>query len=193
MAKKYGIKEARPKLGDLIEEIRASGQSIVLTRNGKPAAILSPYVEEPMNLTQSPYGILTDYTTGEQLRAATAGEHALSLTRGESGVYRGCFDGYADRWLFVAGGPEESVVVATVNVIDGRIAVLPPDADDFDIYHLGERVLSTYARVEPWGAEELGMDRADVTLANMGWRRVTDWTRDGADGWRANVAPTNQA
>jgi len=48
------------------------------------------------------YGILTDYTTGEELRAATAEEHARSLAAGETGAYRD-EDG---RSVFVAGGPE---------------------------------------------------------------------------------------
>jgi hypothetical protein len=49
------------------------------------------------------YGILTDYRTGEQIRPATAAEHARSLAAGETGAFE--LDG---RSVFVAGGPEES-------------------------------------------------------------------------------------
>ena len=48
------------------------------------------------------YGILTDYTTGVELRAATAEEHTRSREAGETGAYRDD-DGRA---VFVAGGPE---------------------------------------------------------------------------------------
>jgi hypothetical protein len=49
------------------------------------------------------YGTLTDYRTGEQVRPATAAEHARSLAAGETGAFE--LDG---RSVFVAGGPEES-------------------------------------------------------------------------------------
>jgi hypothetical protein len=48
------------------------------------------------------HGTLTDYTTGEAIRPATAAEHAQSLAAGETGAYRDD-DGRA---VFVAGGPE---------------------------------------------------------------------------------------
>jgi hypothetical protein len=47
------------------------------------------------------YGTLTDYVTGEQIRPATAAEHARSLAAGETGAFE--LDGRA---VFVAGGPE---------------------------------------------------------------------------------------
>jgi hypothetical protein len=47
------------------------------------------------------YGTLTDYVTGEQIRPATAAEHARSLAAGETGAFE--LDG---RSVFVAGGPE---------------------------------------------------------------------------------------
>lgn len=49
------------------------------------------------------YGALTDYTTGEPIRPATADEHARSLSSGETGAFE--LDGRA---VFVAGGPEEA-------------------------------------------------------------------------------------
>jgi prevent-host-death family protein len=46
-----GIKEARPVLGDLVTAAQ-QGADIVLTRNGKPAARIVRYQEEPaMNIT----------------------------------------------------------------------------------------------------------------------------------------------
>jgi hypothetical protein len=60
--------------------------------------------QDAVNLTNSPFGVLTDYTTGEELRAATADEHGLSLAAGETGAFE--IDG---RVVFVAGGPEDPV------------------------------------------------------------------------------------
>jgi len=34
------IEEARPKLGDIVDRARPAGQSTVITRHGKPAAVL---------------------------------------------------------------------------------------------------------------------------------------------------------
>lgn len=96
-SKEVGIEEARKRLGDLVTAAQ-QGADIILTRNGKPAARLTRY-EEP---TMTAYGILTDYTTGEDIRAATADEHARSLAAGETGAFD--LDGRA---VFVAGGPEE--------------------------------------------------------------------------------------
>jgi hypothetical protein len=55
--------------------------------------------------TQPEYGILTDYTTGEQLRPATADEHARSLAASEVGAFD--LDG---RTVFVEGGPETAAI-----------------------------------------------------------------------------------
>jgi prevent-host-death family protein len=54
MTRTFGIKEARPKLGDLINEMQVGGGDIVLTRNGKPAARLIPYREDPPMKTALP-------------------------------------------------------------------------------------------------------------------------------------------
>lgn len=63
---------------------------------------------------------------------------------------------------------------ATVNVITGTIAV-QSHGEDTDIDHEGGRTLLLLADVEPWGSEEESMDRADAQLADMGWRRVSEW------------------
>jgi hypothetical protein len=70
--------------------------------------LLGEYADQPDN-RRSPamshwdneYGTLTDYTTGEQIRPATADEHARSLAASEVGAFE--LDG---RSVFVAGGPE---------------------------------------------------------------------------------------
>jgi prevent-host-death family protein len=41
-----GIEEARKRLGDLVTAVQ-QGADIVLTRNGKPAARIVPYLQEP--------------------------------------------------------------------------------------------------------------------------------------------------
>ncbi len=65
---------------------------------------------------------------------------------------------------------------AHVNVIDGTITIDVPDADDTDLAHIDGRVLPTQATVEPWGAEDEDMGRADTELAAMGWERTGDWS-----------------
>ncbi|WP_407700359.1 type II toxin-antitoxin system Phd/YefM family antitoxin [Streptomyces beihaiensis] len=40
--REVGIEQARKILGDLVNEVRYSGRSIVLTRNGTPVARLAP-------------------------------------------------------------------------------------------------------------------------------------------------------
>lgn len=101
-SRKVGIEEARKRLGDLVTAVH-QGDDVIITRNGRPAARLTSYQEDAMNLTAAPYGILTDYDTGEELRAATADEHAQSLTAGETGAFE--LDG---RVVFIAGGPEDA-------------------------------------------------------------------------------------
>jgi len=65
-------------------------------------------------------------------------------------------------------------MTATVNVIDGTIAV-QSHGEDVDIDHHDGRTLLLLADVEPWEFEEESMDRADAALAHMGWRRVSEW------------------
>lgn len=64
---------------------------------------LISHKEAPMH-ADAEYGILTDYTTGEEIRPATTDEHARSLAAGETGAFD--LDG---RVVFVAGGPEQAV------------------------------------------------------------------------------------
>lgn len=45
-SQEIGIEEARKRLGDLVTAAR-QGADIILTRNGKPAARIIPYVEQP--------------------------------------------------------------------------------------------------------------------------------------------------
>ena len=66
-------------------------------------------------------------------------------------------------------------MTATVNVIDGTIRILTTHGEDVDIDHADGRTLFLQADVEPWGSEEESMDRADAQLADMGWRRVSEW------------------
>lgn len=63
----------------------------------------------------------------------------------------------------------------TVNVVDGTIIVVAPGGEDTDILSVGGRLFELSADVEPWGADEEDMDRADETLAEMGWKRVGEW------------------
>ena len=49
MSKEVGIEQARKTLGDLANEVRFTGNDIVLTRNGKPVARIAP-LEEAMTV-----------------------------------------------------------------------------------------------------------------------------------------------
>lgn len=53
--------------------------------------------------TGTPYGILTNYVTGEAIRPASWGEWARSMESGPVGVYRDPVHGP----VFVSGGPTE--------------------------------------------------------------------------------------
>lgn len=76
---------------------------------------------------------------------------------------------------------------ARVNVVDGSIRVTVPDAEDTDLAHVAGRVLATSANVEPWGAEEDDMDRADRILADLGWTRISEWVDETGDTFTADV------
>jgi len=111
------------------------------------------------------YGILTDYTYRDD-------------------------DG---RSVFVAGGPEGVTGTATADVVDGRITVDTPGATDIDIYVLPSGMLGLIAEVEPWGVDELGMERADQALAGLGWERTGDWAGEAAgQQWTAPVRPLHR-
>ena len=75
---------------------------------------------------------------------------------------------------------------ASVNVYDGVIRV-ETSSDDIDILHHDDRVLFTLAHVQPWGADEFSMERADATLTDMGWQRVSEW--DGQEPVVCQVRP----
>lgn len=66
--------------------------------------------------------------------------------------------------------------VATLNPIDGKIAVENQLGDPPVINGL---VVNGISDLEPWGADEIGYERADSALAEIGLARVTEWLKDG--------------
>ncbi len=84
-------------------------------------------------------------------------------------------------------GTDTNTPFARVNVVDGTIRVTVPGSEDTDIAHVAGRVLGTSAEVEPWGAEEEDMDRADQMLARLGWVRTGDWSDETGDTFTADV------
>jgi prevent-host-death family protein len=63
-SKEVGIEEARKRLGDLVTAAQ-QGTDIILTRNGKPAARLTPYMEDTMTVTTATtYG--ADFSSDKQ-------------------------------------------------------------------------------------------------------------------------------
>lgn len=85
--------------------------------------------------------------------------------------------------------PTTETITAECNVTSGTITVHTPDATDTDFAIIGGDIRTTSANIEPWGAEEYGMERADAELAAMGWRRTSAWTEDGGETWTAPVEP----
>ena len=71
------IEEARRKLGDIIDRARLAGQSTVITRHGKPAAVLVP--------------VLTDLAARARTLAGISGEVALGEHTGEADGVLACF------------------------------------------------------------------------------------------------------
>ena len=43
MDKTLGVTEARSRLGEIIDTVRYQGESVILTKSGKPAAAIVPY------------------------------------------------------------------------------------------------------------------------------------------------------
>lgn len=60
--REIGIEEARRTLGDLVDQVRYTGQTITLTRHGKPAARLVPM--EDTTTTTTSYGTWVNHTSG---------------------------------------------------------------------------------------------------------------------------------
>jgi hypothetical protein len=96
------------RLGDSYDRAKTKAEANGETITAVVDRLLGEYADQPDN-RRSPamahwdneYGTLTDYTTGEQIRPATADEHARSLAGGDAGAFD--LDGRA---VFVAGGPE---------------------------------------------------------------------------------------
>jgi len=74
-------------------------------------------------VTDTEYGTLTDYTTGEELRPATRGEWLASLDAGETGAFKDV----AGRAVFVAGGPETVADDPAGSSADIAAITLPDD------------------------------------------------------------------
>jgi prevent-host-death family protein len=81
VARILSISEAKMKLGELVAGLEAGAEEVVITRNGRPAAILmAPEAYEALQETLS---ILSDPEAVEQIRRARAyfatGQRGLSL------------------------------------------------------------------------------------------------------------------
>lgn len=63
-------------------------------------------------------------------------------------------------------------ITATIDVVTGELTISnPADIDG---------ISANRSETEPWGAEEENMDRADTALADLGYRRVTEWAQSDA-------------
>ncbi len=83
---------------------------------------------------------------------------------------------------------------ATCDCISGIINVHVP-SEDTDLAIVNGRTVFTFAEIEPWGAEEYEMDRADTALAQLGWTRTSEWAGtnpflgDTGTDWACQVRP----
>lgn len=133
--------------------------------------------------TSAEYGILTDYATGEEIRPATADEHARSLAAGETGAFD--LDG---RVVFVAGGPEEAVTTTYLATVSTAGTINDRDAIGVDQCSDGE-VIAT-----PWTRDltpaEMDDRDWDALLAAAGWTVTSGWADHGGY-WTATVERAN--
>jgi antitoxin YefM len=81
MAKTLPISEAKMKLGELVAGLEAGDEEVIITRNGRPAAVL--LATEAYEALQETLALLSDPETIAQVRRAKAyfdaGHRGLSL------------------------------------------------------------------------------------------------------------------
>jgi antitoxin YefM len=81
MAKMLPISEAKMKLAELVASLEAGDEEVIITRNGRPAAIL--LATEAYEALQETLALLSNPETIAQIRRAKAyfdaGHHGLSL------------------------------------------------------------------------------------------------------------------
>jgi len=78
VAKTVSFTEARAQLSDLIDELEARHEHVVITRNGRPAAVLVPAEEQ--ELLEETLEILQDEELLKALRQSEADTKAGRLT-----------------------------------------------------------------------------------------------------------------
>jgi prevent-host-death family protein len=129
-----GINEARPKLGDLVTAVQ-QGADIVLTRNGKPAARIVRYQEDPMSYPEAPF------TDTERRMIEEAGLELASDRRFEGGFpTRG--EAYAPGQIIDYPGPGAKALIFRSHIYhvekDNPSATIP-----------GRHVWFSYALLRP--------------------------------------------
>jgi antitoxin YefM len=81
MAKTLPISEAKMKLGELVASLEAGDEEVIITRNGRPAAVL--LATEAYEALRETLALLSNPETMNQIRRAKAyfdaGHHGLSL------------------------------------------------------------------------------------------------------------------
>ena len=82
--------------------------------------------------------------------------------------------------------------IATLNVIDGWMTVAVDDQEDVDLIVVDGEVSPAAWDLDPWGAEEYDLDRADAALAGEGWLRAGPWDRSVETAYRAPVTTASQ-
>lgn len=88
--------------------------------------------------------------------------------------------------------PGMKPVVVECNVVTGRIEISTEDWDDDDArwnfvadpFMTGANALGT--TLDPWGEDELGMDRATEAVRDLGYT-VSEWTETYGETWQAII------
>jgi prevent-host-death family protein len=80
-----GIEKARTTLGEIVDKARLAGASTLITRKGKPAAVVHP-VTSGMKLFIWE-NVLTDYTSGMIVALAPDLETAFATVKADTSTY----------------------------------------------------------------------------------------------------------
>lgn len=108
------IEQARAKLGDLVIAAM-NGQPTTITRYGRPAAMLVPYVEEP--------AVITLYETNSDLLVMAHGDDAWSMGAPDNEYLNGTFAEDAEAWATGAWRPTEADGQSPTHIDDDLTAV----------------------------------------------------------------------
>ncbi|ROO51094.1 prevent-host-death family protein [Micromonospora sp. Llam0] len=117
-SKQIGIEDARKRLGDLIDAAQ-QGETVILTRHGKPAARLTAYHQET-----------TVPATPAQMDLNQAAARAIAIARENRDMSAAEFD-YEIK-IYGIGGPHGPIGQAVYTVANGHLPPVEPGDQTID-------------------------------------------------------------